>query len=76
MDHFIAMTPEELKANLVEAVQRRIKRHKSQSAAARAWGVPQPTVNWIANGKVERFSAIYMTRLLMLDGAAIKMWVV
>jgi predicted XRE-type DNA-binding protein len=75
MDHFIAMTSEELRHNLMTAVQKRILAHESQSAAARAWGVPQSVVNEIANNN-ERCSSQYLMDLLMKDGAAIKMWVV
>lgn len=75
LDHFIAMTPEELHHCLMDAVQKRIKKYESQSAAAREWGVPQSIVNEIANNR-ERCSDQYLLELLMLDGAAIKMWVV
>lgn len=69
------MTPEELHQNLMDAVQKRIKKHESQSAAAREWNVPQSVVNEIANNN-ERCSSEYLLNLLMFDGAAIKMWVV
>ena len=70
-EHFLAATPEELKAGLLAAVQHRIARYKSQSAAARAWGVAQSTVNEIANGK-ERCSSQYLIELLLLDGCTLQ----
>lgn len=68
---FIATTPEELKLYLMAAVQRRILEFDSQSAAARAWGIPQSTVNEIANGK-DRWSSQYLLDLLLRDGQTVK----
>lgn len=68
---FVAMTHEELKDCLTTAVQDRIKAHESQAAAARAWQVPQSTVNEIANGK-DRFTAQYLIEMLFRDGLVVK----
>jgi len=71
MTHVIAMTSEELKAELMKAVQDRISAKESQSAAAREWGVPQSTVNEIARGK-DRWSVGFLLDLMMRDGLVVQ----
>lgn len=65
------MSHEELKDCLMTEVQNRIKAHDSQAAAARAWNVPQSTVNEIANGK-DRWTVQYLVELLFRDGLVLK----
>ena len=71
MSTVIAMTSDELKAELMTAVQDRISAKESQSAAAREWGVPQSTVNEIARGK-DRWSVGFLLDLMMRDGLVVK----
>jgi len=71
MNSFIANTKQEMRGHLQTAVQRRIELHESQSSAARAWGVPQSTINEIVKGKA-KWSTEYLLGLLMRDGLTIK----
>lgn len=60
-----------LKVILVRALQRRVKQHESQRQCARAWGVKQPTVNYIVNSKMERLTVKQLLGIAWKSGATI-----
>ena len=62
---------ESLKGALVSALQSRAKLYDSQHKCAHAWGIRQPTVNYIVNAKMERLTIKQLLGIAWKSGADI-----
>lgn len=62
---------DQLKAMLVQALQSRAKKYDSQYQCARAWGIQQPTVNYIVNAKMNRLTIRQLLGIAWKSGATI-----
>lgn len=60
-----------LKVVLVRELQSRVKQHASQYKCAEAWGIRQPTVNYIVNGKMDRLTIKQLLGIVWKSGATI-----
>lgn len=60
-----------LKGALVCALQSRAKLYDSQHKCADAWGIRQPTVNYIVNAKMERLTIKQLLGIVWKSGADI-----
>ena len=60
-----------LKVVIVRALQGRASEHESQHKCAKAWGIPQPTVNYIVNAKMERLTIKQLLGIAWKSGATI-----
>lgn len=60
-----------LKRVIVRELQTEAARHDSQHKCARAWGIPQPTVNYIVNAKMERLTVKQLLGIAWKSGATI-----
>ncbi len=56
---------------LVTCLQTQVKQHKSQHKCAAAWGIRQPTVNYIVNARMERLTVKQLLGIAWKSGAAI-----
>jgi hypothetical protein len=64
---------EGFKAVLIDALIDRIATYPSQSAAARAWSVAQPTVNAIANRHAYRLTLKQLCKIAWKSGAFMRL---
>lgn len=71
MTTIVAMNTEELKEQLLKAVQAAVKTYPSQSEAARSWYIPQSKVNEIMHGKA-LVSVQYLLELCFRNGLVVK----
>lgn len=62
---------DELKHVLVSKLKAEAARHKSQHKCAAAWGIRQPTVNYIVNSKMERLTIKQLLGIAWKSGATI-----
>ena len=62
---------DELKQILVECLQDRAKAYTSQHKCAAAWGIAQPTVNYIVNAKMDRLTIRQLLGIAWKSGATI-----
>ncbi len=62
---------DELKQILVEFLQGRAAEHTSQHKCAAAWGIAQPTVNYIVNAKMDRLTIRQLLGIAWKSGATI-----
>lgn len=62
---------DELKQILVECLQSRARDHASQHKCAKAWGIAQPTVNYIVNSKMDRLTIRQLLGIVWKSGATI-----
>ncbi len=62
---------DELKELLVKFLQGRAAEHTSQHKCAKAWGIAQPTVNYIVNAKMDRLTIRQLLGIAWKSGATI-----
>ncbi len=62
---------DQLKAVLVNELQQRAAMHESQHKCAAAWGIRQPTVNYIVNARMERLTIKQLLGIAWKSGATI-----
>ena len=62
---------DELKRVLVRELQVEAARHESQHKCAAAWGIRQPTVNYIVNSRMQRLTIKQLLGIAWKSGATI-----
>lgn len=61
----------QLKSILVRDIKAQVALHESQHKCAASWGVQQPTLSDIVNGKMERLTTKQLLGIAWKSGAAI-----